>query len=60
MQSDSERRLLQDEDHSGSRPHSFPGLFPSAFRDVSGADPERPCISGFRRNSSNRDRTPKM
>ena len=21
------RRLLQDEDHSGSRPHSFPGLY---------------------------------
>ena len=25
--SDRERDLLQDEDHSGSRPHSFPGLY---------------------------------
>ena len=31
-----------------------------AFRDVSGADPERPWINGFRKNSSSQERAPKM
>ena len=33
---------------------------PSAIRDVSGAIQEWTCISGFRKNSSSRDKTPKM
>ena len=40
--SDSERRLLHDEDHSGSRPHSLPGL----SQVGSGISPER-IRSGF-------------
>ena len=37
-----------------------PWFLPSVFREVSGAVPEWHCIRGFRRNSSSRDRAPKM
>ena len=43
---------LQDEDHPGNDPHLVPG-FPRMF-------PEWVCICGFRKNSFELDRAPKM
>ena len=54
VSSGSARGLLQDEDHSGSHPHSFPGLCHMRC----GTSPEWPCISGFKRESSRRDNAP--
>ena len=54
--SDSESHPLQDEDHSASRPHSFPGL----YAVCSGTSPEWPWFSGFKIKSSKRDSAPKM
>ena len=56
VSSDHGRGPLQDEDHSGSHPHSFPGLY--LLR--SGRVPECPCSSGFMRKSSRRANAPSM
>ena len=61
VQSGRGRCLLQDEGHSGSRPHSFPGWFSTfVFRNVPGTVLECVCICWFERNSSNLDRASEM
>ena len=61
------RRLLQDEDHSGIQQSLWdptlgfvPWFVLNAFRDVSGAVPEWPWISGFMRKWSRRANAPSM